>query len=55
MRIGDELLNILTKFYSLIDIEIDGNCKYSNDTLEQFFESCRERMVRLDEIWHFYY
>ena len=43
--IGDELLDILTKFSpnSLIDVTIKGNCKYSNGAFEQFFESCRTR------------
>ena len=45
-NIGDELLDILTKFSpnSLIAITINGNCKYSNGALEKFFESCRERV-----------
>ena len=43
-NIGDELLDILTKFSSksLTDIRI-AKYNYSIDAFEQFFESCRER------------
>jgi hypothetical protein len=45
--IGDELLDILTKFSpnSLTKIYISSSWKYSIDALEQFFESCRERTL----------
>ncbi|RIA99427.1 hypothetical protein C1645_730880 [Glomus cerebriforme] len=44
-NIGDELLDILTKFSpkSLNDVTISEVWKYSIDAFEQFFESCRER------------
>ena len=45
--IGDELLDILTKFSpnSLTDIIISGSWEYSIDAFERFFESCRERTL----------
>jgi hypothetical protein len=46
--IGDELLDILTKFspISLTDITISGNWEYSIGALEIFFESYRDRKLR---------
>ncbi|RIA83434.1 hypothetical protein C1645_786335, partial [Glomus cerebriforme] len=46
-NIGDELLDILTKFSpnSLTKILISGGWKYSIDAFERFFESCRERTL----------
>ncbi|RIA87518.1 hypothetical protein C1645_807280 [Glomus cerebriforme] len=50
-NIGDELLDILTKFspISLNDIAISGGWKYSIDTFERFLESYRERSL------HYFY
>jgi hypothetical protein len=47
VNIGDELLDILTKFSpnSLTKISISEDWKYSIDALEQFFESYRERTL----------
>ena len=46
--IGDELLDILTKFSpnSLTYLTISGSLKYSIDAFERFFESCRGRTIR---------
>src|SRR5581483_1886714 len=46
-NIGDELLNILTKFSpkSLIILRLKGNWKYSIDIFKEFFESCREKTI----------
>uniref|UniRef100_U9ULJ8 F-box domain-containing protein n=1 Tax=Rhizophagus irregularis (strain DAOM 181602 / DAOM 197198 / MUCL 43194) TaxID=747089 RepID=U9ULJ8_RHIID len=45
--IGDELLDILTKFSlkTLTHITINGNLVYSIDAFEKFFESCRGRKL----------
>jgi hypothetical protein len=45
---GDELLDILTKFSpsTLTKIYISRDWKYSIDSFEKFFESCRERRLR---------
>ena len=45
--IGDELLDILTKFSpnSLTEIFISQGWKYSVGALEKFFESCKERTL----------
>ncbi|CAB5303670.1 hypothetical protein RhiirA1_540293 [Rhizophagus irregularis] len=46
---GDELLNILTEFSpkSLIYISLSGDWKFSTDSFELFFESCRIRNINL--------
>ncbi|PKK74502.1 hypothetical protein RhiirC2_708830 [Rhizophagus irregularis] len=46
-NIGDELLDILTKYSpnSLTRIRISGSWKYSINIFEQFFDSCRERIL----------
>src|ERR1043166_9323822 len=46
-NIGDELLDILTKFSpkALTDITISGYWKCSVDAFERFFESCRTRTL----------
>ena len=46
-NIGDELLDILTKFSpnSLTDVRISAGWKYSINSFEQFFESCRKRTL----------
>ncbi|RIA92878.1 hypothetical protein C1645_735984 [Glomus cerebriforme] len=51
-NIGDELLEILTKFSpkSLIEISISGNWKYSIDAFNRFFESFRGRTLNYFEI-----
>ncbi|GBB99206.1 hypothetical protein RclHR1_03450001 [Rhizophagus clarus] len=45
--VGDELLNILTKFSpkSLTKMVIGAGWKYSVDAFERYFESCRERKL----------
>jgi hypothetical protein len=46
-KIGDELLDILTKFspLSLNNIKLSGGWKYSIDAIERFFESYRGRKL----------
>ncbi|RGB26517.1 hypothetical protein C1646_770331 [Rhizophagus diaphanus] len=60
--IGDELLNILTKFSpeTLTEIEVSGYWKYSIDTFENFFKSYKGRKSLHFEIiddydWRPYY
>ena len=53
-RIGNELLDILIKFSpKSFSIAISGDWKYSIDTFERFFESCRDRtLFRFDIVYY---
>ena len=53
-NIGDELLDILTKFSSksLTDVIISGDWKYSIDAFERFFESYRGGALLFFQIIH---